>query len=142
MSHNITTDCTGCTACVKICPVNAITGERNNLHIINAGVCIDCGACGRICPSQAVYDQKSELCQMLKRAQWPKPLVDSDKCISCGVCLQACPTGVLDFETELDRRVHAAAWLKDPANCIGCAFCETACPVVAIVMSELETINA
>jgi Na+-translocating ferredoxin:NAD+ oxidoreductase subunit B len=142
MSHSITSDCTGCTACVNICPVNAIAGERKSLHVIDAAVCIDCGACGRICPSQAVHDPKGELCQMLKRAQWPKPSVDTDKCISCGVCLQACPSGVLDFETELGHRVHAAAWLKDPANCIGCAFCKTACPVVAIVMSDLVTINA
>ncbi len=142
MSHGITSDCNGCTACVKVCPVNAITGERKSLHIIDAGVCIDCGACGRICPYQAVKDQMGESCQMLKRSQWPKPLVDADKCISCGVCLEACPTGVLDFDTGSGNRVHVTAWLKDPVNCIGCAFCEAACPVVAIVMKDPETINA
>jgi ferredoxin len=142
MSHSITSACTGCTACVKICPVNAITGERKSQHVIDAGICIDCRACGRICPSQAVHDQKGELYQMLKRTQWPIPLIDPDKCISCGVCLQACPTGVLDLEAEAGFGVHTAAWLKDPVNCISCAFCETACPVVAIVMGELVPINA
>ena len=134
MSYSITSICTGCTACVNICPVNAITGERKSLHVIDTGICIDCGACGRICPSQAVHDTKGELCQMLKPIQWLRPLVDPDKCISCGVCLQACPVGVLDFEVELDQREHAIAWLEDPVNCIGCAFCEAACPVAAISM--------
>ena len=136
MSYSITSDCTGCTACVKICPVGAITGERKSLHVIDMSMCIDCGACGRICPFRAIHDQKGGLCHMLKRPLWLRPLISSEKCISCGVCLQACPNGVLDFEPEVDHRVHAIAWLKDPDNCIGCSFCETACPVVAIMMKS------
>jgi electron transport complex protein RnfB len=142
MSHTITSTCTGCTACVRICPVNAISGERKSLHVIDIDICIDCGACGRICPSEAIHDADDRLCQMIKRNQWLKPIVDSHKCISCGVCLQVCPTGVLDFEAEFDQGAHAIAWLKDPTRCIACALCETACPVAAIVMEEPVLINA
>jgi len=134
MSFLINSTCTGCTACVKICPVNAITGERKNLHSIDPEVCIDCGACGRICPDQAILDQLGSLCQAVKRAFWLKPAILEKKCISCGICLQVCPTGVLGFGKLVDQQVRAIAHLRDPGHCIGCSFCEIACPVEAIVM--------
>jgi ferredoxin len=82
MSHTILAVCTGCTACVKVCPVEAITGERKNLHGIDPAICIDCGACGRICPADAVVDAHQKPVAMLKRSQWLKPLVSEKKCIS------------------------------------------------------------
>jgi electron transport complex protein RnfB len=135
MSHSISQTCTGCTACINICPVKAITGQRHSLHVIDAAICIDCGACGRLCPFQAVDDQYGTTCRAVKRSQWLKPVIAEDKCISCGVCLEICPTGALDFN-DLNQRPHAIAYLKEPANCIGCMFCESACPVAAISMVE------
>ena len=137
MSHTISTACTGCTACLKICPVAAITGQRKALHIIDPQVCIDCGACGRICPVDAIYDQHSRQCRMVKRSMWLKPQVMAKVCISCGVCLEVCPTGVLDFTAEVNTSGRAIAYLRDAKNCIGCSFCQTACPVEAIVMKML-----
>ena len=46
--------CKGCTACVKKCPVNAITGERKQPHSINASLCIKCGACAQTCKFNAI----------------------------------------------------------------------------------------
>ena len=43
MSYKIVDTCIGCTACVKACPVDAITGERNKLHDIHESICVDCG---------------------------------------------------------------------------------------------------
>lgn len=45
--------CTGCTACVDICPVNAITMQRNSEGFtypnINENICIKCGKCMGVC---------------------------------------------------------------------------------------------
>lgn len=46
--------CKGCTACVRKCPVNAISGERKQPHIINATLCIKCGACAQTCKFKAI----------------------------------------------------------------------------------------
>jgi electron transport complex protein RnfB len=130
MSHTILAVCTGCTACVKVCPVEAITGERKNLHGIDPAICIDCGACGRICPADAVVDAHQKPVAMLKRSQWLKPLVSEKK------CLEVCPTSVLDFAELKPDQVRAIAYLRDAKNCIGCSFCEVACPVEAIEMQS------
>lgn len=46
--------CTGCTACFKNCPVNAITGERKQPHVIDQDTCIKCGMCNTVCKFDAV----------------------------------------------------------------------------------------
>ncbi len=138
MSHTITIACTGCTACPKVCPVDAISGERKTLHVIDPAICIDCGACGRICPADAVQDQDGQPVLMLKRSLWLKPVVDEKTCISCGICLEVCPTSVLDFAELKPDQVRAVAYLRDARNCIGCSFCETACPVDSIQMQSLS----
>ena len=48
-------NCTGCTACARNCPVNAISGERRGIHIIDQETCIKCGACMDKCKFNAVY---------------------------------------------------------------------------------------
>ena len=134
MAFLINSDCTGCTACVKLCPVSAIRGIRNGLHTIDPEICVDCGACGRICPHSAVLDLNGHLCKMVKRSFWQQPIVTREKCVSCGVCLQVCPTSVLEYAERVDHQVHLIPYLKDEKNCIGCSFCEIACPTEAIHM--------
>ncbi|HRT28871.1 MAG TPA: NADH-quinone oxidoreductase subunit NuoF [Kiritimatiellia bacterium] len=48
------TKCVGCTACARICPSNAITGERRQPHTIDNEVCIKCGQCYEICKFHAI----------------------------------------------------------------------------------------
>ena len=46
--------CKGCTACVKKCPVGAISGERKQPHVIDQTKCIVCGACAEACKLDAI----------------------------------------------------------------------------------------
>lgn len=46
--------CIGCTACVRVCPTGAISGERKKPHIIHPQVCISCGICASKCPVHAI----------------------------------------------------------------------------------------
>ena len=46
--------CTGCHACFKQCPQNAITGEKKKPHYIDVEKCIRCGVCQDICKFDAV----------------------------------------------------------------------------------------
>jgi NADH-quinone oxidoreductase subunit F len=46
--------CTGCGACMKQCPEEAISGEKKEPHKINQKLCIKCGACYDVCKFDAV----------------------------------------------------------------------------------------
>ena len=44
--------CLKCQACINMCPVQAISMEKDKV-VIDAKKCIDCGTCASICPVQA-----------------------------------------------------------------------------------------
>ena len=45
--------CIGCTLCVKVCPVEAIT-MRDSLAIIDQNKCIHCNKCLEVCPPKSI----------------------------------------------------------------------------------------
>jgi len=47
-------NCTGCGACLRVCPKEAISGKKKKAHQILASKCIKCGACLEVCKFDAV----------------------------------------------------------------------------------------
>jgi NADH-quinone oxidoreductase subunit F len=46
--------CTGCGACLRACPHEAIEGEKKQPHVISAAACARCGICREECQFDAV----------------------------------------------------------------------------------------
>ncbi|MGI5822715.1 MAG: NADH-quinone oxidoreductase subunit NuoF [Dethiobacteria bacterium] len=46
--------CTGCRACTRVCPAEAITGEKKEPHVIDPEKCISCGNCVERCKFDAI----------------------------------------------------------------------------------------
>lgn len=46
--------CVGCGMCKRVCPVEAIDGEKKQMHVINQTKCIKCNACIDSCKFKAI----------------------------------------------------------------------------------------
>jgi F420-non-reducing hydrogenase iron-sulfur subunit len=44
--------CQACLICARRCPVEAIAGAKNQIHIIDQEQCIRCGTCFEVCPTK------------------------------------------------------------------------------------------
>ncbi|HEC31404.1 MAG TPA: NADH-quinone oxidoreductase subunit F, partial [Deltaproteobacteria bacterium] len=44
--------CKACGMCVKVCPVDAISGGKGLVHIIDQEKCVKCGSCFTVCPDK------------------------------------------------------------------------------------------
>jgi aldehyde:ferredoxin oxidoreductase len=140
MAYNINEKCNGCTACAKLCPVFAITGEKGVRHIVNKERCIECGVCGKICQSSAITDAAVNLCTSVKRSQWLMPVINEKICSACSICVNDCTAGALSISLpQFKGDINVFAKLVHPKKCVGCGICSTHCPVGAISMEAAET---
>ena len=79
----------GCTACMDVCPVNAIEVEEDAIEILDS--CRKCGLCAAACPTEAIISPRLA----------PKNLYDdivsaeSTYCLGCGACVKVCPEHAL-----------------------------------------------
>jgi NADH-quinone oxidoreductase subunit F len=46
--------CTGCGACKRVCPADAIRGTRKKPHTIDSSICVKCGTCFDVCKFKAI----------------------------------------------------------------------------------------
>ena len=54
LTFEITDNCIGCTKCKRNCPVDAISGNVKEKHVIDTNKCIKCGSCVKGCPKNAI----------------------------------------------------------------------------------------
>ncbi|HOQ04389.1 MAG TPA: NADH-quinone oxidoreductase subunit NuoF [Anaerohalosphaeraceae bacterium] len=54
LSFVVQDNCVGCGACKRVCPVNAVSGNRKEKHSINPNLCIKCGQCYDACKFNAI----------------------------------------------------------------------------------------
>ena len=141
MSYSIIETCIGCTACTKRCPTNAITGERNQLHVIDPTLCIDCGACGIVCPPEAILNTFGDVCRSVKKNEWPKAVVIEEKCIGsgCELCINICPFDALSLQHSDRIDDFFGVSTVDEKKCTGCRLCEDVCGWDAVHIFPLKT---
>lgn len=130
MAHFITEECNDCGACAQLCPTRAISGSRDERHVIDAAYCVGCGTCGRVCPHGAVEDPTGAACLRVKRSEWLKPRAVGRRCVSCNQCAEACPFQCLEVQiTSASRDKRPLPVLVKPGACVGCNQCVLACPL-------------
>jgi F420-non-reducing hydrogenase iron-sulfur subunit len=67
--------CQACMICAKRCPVDAIDGARNVVHVIDQQTCVKCGTCFAVCPPR--YGAVTKLCGQ----PVPPPIPDEQRTI-------------------------------------------------------------
>ncbi|WP_319522301.1 hydrogenase iron-sulfur subunit [uncultured Desulfosarcina sp.] len=61
--------CQACMICSRRCPVNAIDGRKNRIHVIDQKRCIHCGTCLDVCPPKF-----GAICTIVDEPVPPPPL--------------------------------------------------------------------
>jgi ferredoxin len=46
--------CTGCRACIEVCPTNALGQVAERAALVDPSACIWCARCEEICPTNAI----------------------------------------------------------------------------------------
>lgn len=76
ISYHIDPDqCQACMICLRKCPVEAIVGAKNQIHVIDQEKCIKCGTCFDACPSRFGAVKK------ISGAPVPPPIPEDERTI-------------------------------------------------------------
>ena len=129
-AHFITTDCTSCSICERVCPTNAITGGER--YFIEPDLCINCSVCGVYCPFDAIDDSREELVPKIKPKQIPKALVHDELCTGCEFCVDVCPFDAIEMVSIVEPSDYPLPQTSQIAVvtgklCTSCKLCEQVC---------------
>lgn len=98
--YTVSQSCRGCISqrCIKNCPKNAITKDKNGKAFIDPDLCIECGRCAKVCPYGAITEnvrpcERSCKVGAIHMNEEKKAEIDPEKCIACGACVYQCPFG-------------------------------------------------
>lgn len=137
-AHFITTDCTSCSICERVCPTNAITSGEER-YFIDPELCINCSVCGVYCPFDAINDSQQVVVQKIKPKQVPKAEVHEELCTGCEFCVDVCPFEALEMQGLVDGGGYGLPQTSQIAvvidkNCVSCKLCEQVCIKDAIIV--------
>ena len=140
--------CVHCGWCASICPVDAITMEKqfSGEFSRDEKVCQACRTCVDTCPCDALFNREWKAGERVEKVTHRK-----DACIYCGACSAACPVAAITvrktailpdmkkkqiFEKKLigrptPRPVLTSTLITDEEKCLGCGNCVIVCPVNA-----------
>jgi len=68
-------ECRACMICRRRCPVDAIDGAKNRIHVIDQNRCIKCGTCLDVCPP------RFNAVRRIKNAPVPPPPAEKERTI-------------------------------------------------------------
>lgn len=112
--YEVSNMCKGCVAhpCMIVCPVNAISFDKNMQSVIDQEKCIKCGKCKSICPYDAIQ-KKERPClracgvNAIENDKMGRAKINNDKCVSCGMCMVSCPFGAISDKSQIYQLMRA-----------------------------------
>ena len=76
VSYHIAPDrCQACMICLRRCPVEAIDGGKNRIHVIDQEKCIKCGSCFEACPP------RFDAIDKITGAPAPEPIPEEERAL-------------------------------------------------------------
>jgi formate hydrogenlyase subunit 6/NADH:ubiquinone oxidoreductase subunit I len=128
--------CILCGICMKKCPTDAITVNRDaRTWSVQRMRCIQCSCCVEVCPKKCLINENAytspdiiKIADTFEKPDEPNTVAGetglkcADTCVFCGICVKKCPSDAL----TVDRGVKK--WEVDNDKCTRCGLCVESCP--------------